>query len=84
MVIVDKDHVRQAIISCLEDPICRLLDKWTQQFETVSPTKHTARIIKEIRNVRKQMRFEEVISPESSSIGVSRIVPENVKDHLFW
>ncbi|XP_022303457.2 uncharacterized protein LOC111111019 isoform X2 [Crassostrea virginica] len=83
MVIVDEDHVRQAIISCLEDPISRVLDKWTQKFETAPQTKHTVRIIKEIRNIRKQMKFEEVIAPESSSHGYEHIVPENVKDYLF-
>ena len=83
LVIVDKDHVQQAIISCLEDPISRVLDLWAQKFETAPQTKHTVRIIKEIRNIRKQMKFEEVIAPESSRLGYEHIVPENVKNYLF-
>ena len=83
MVIVDKDHVQQAILSCLEDPISRVLDLWTKKFETAPQTQHTVRIIKEIRNIRKQMKFEEVIAPESSRLGYQHIVPENVKDYLF-
>ena len=83
IIIVHKDHVLQAIISCLEDPISRVLDKWTQKFETAPQTKHTIRIIQEIRNIRKQMKFEEVIAPEYSSLGYEHIVPENVKEYLF-
>ena len=83
MVIVDKDHVQQAIIACLEDPISRVLDLWIHKLEIAPQTKHTVRIIKEIRNIRKQMKFEKDISPESSSLGYEHIVPENVKDYLF-
>ena len=83
MIIVDKGHAKQANIFCLEDPIYRVLDKWTQKFETAPQTKHTVRFIQEIKNIRKQMKFEEVIAPASSSLGYENIVPENVKEYLF-
>lgn len=83
MRIVDKDHVRQEIIACIEDPFSRLLYKWKQEIETVTQTKHTVWVTNEIGNIRKQMKFEEVVAPESSSLGYAHIVPENVREYLF-
>ena len=70
-------------MTVIEDPICRLLDKWEQEIETVTQTKHTVWVTNEIGNIRKQMKFEEGIAPESSSIGYAHIVPENVREYLF-
>lgn len=79
---VDQYHVRQAIVSCLEDPLRCLLNKWKQEIKSTVQTKPNLWLITEIENITKHL-LSEVTTSGSKSSRCEYIVPQNVKDYLF-
>ena len=83
---VDKNHIQEAVISCLESLLDLLLDKWSREIKTRQKTEHTKNVISEIESIRKQMLFEDTKeafeSDDPSSISTN-IVPGTIKEFLF-
>ena len=83
---VDKNHIQEAVISCLEGLLDLLLDKWSREIKTRQKTEHTKNVISEIESIRKQMLFEDTKeafeSDDPCSISTN-IVPGTIKEFLF-
>ena len=83
--IVDTDHVQEAICLALEEPLHKLLDKWSCRLGTLQ-SKQALRIKSEIKSIRMQMTFEEsinILSPDSPRPAFTNSIPSNIKEHLF-
>ena len=86
VVIVEKDHVQEALTSCLEEPLRILLDKWSKGIKRINQTKQTHHVLSEIENIRKQMLLEdtkEAFESDDPSSTSTNIVPGTIKDYLF-
>ena len=85
IIVADKDHVQEVLTSCLEEPLCRVLGEWSTELKS-EQSKNSDRIISEIKNIQKQMSFEEkqdLRCFESSEKTNTDIVPQEIKDFLF-
>lgn len=83
--IVDTDHVQEAICLALEEPLHKLLDKWSCRLGTLQ-SKQALRIKSEIKSIRKQMTFEEsikILSPDLPRPAFTNSIPSNIKEHLL-
>ena len=84
IIVTDRDHVHEVLTSCLEEPLRQVLGDWSNELKTIR-SKSSARIISEIKNIQKQMSFEErdVRCCELLSEANSDIVPQKIKDFLY-
>lgn len=83
--VIDYEHVLEAITSCLEDPLRRMLDKWIKQIRETGSTRETAWMILEMENIQKQMTFKkpkQIADSLSTTLGLEKIVPSDVKEYL--
>lgn len=83
--IIDYEHVLEAITSCLEDPLHRMLDKWIKQIRETGSTRETVWMILEMENIQKQMTFkkpEQNADSLSATLGFAENVPRDVKEYL--
>lgn len=86
IIIVDYDHVREAITRCLEEPVRDLLDEWVVRLINKDETDEVSLIRTDINNIRKQMLCEEFKADNvtvASNIGVQNIIPNDVKNYLL-
>ena len=86
VVIVKRDHVQEALTSCLEKPLHFLLDKWSKGIKRTHPTTKTHHLISEIESIRKQMLFEdtkEAFESDDPRPTSTNIVPGTIKEYLF-
>lgn len=85
IIIVDYDHVLEAITCCLEGPVRDLLDKWVESLMNEDETEVVSLIKTDIHNIRKQMlceKFKADDLPVASNLEVQNIIPNDVKDYL--
>nr|XP_022312733.1 uncharacterized protein LOC111117795 [Crassostrea virginica] len=85
ILIVDYDHIREAIIRCLEKPVQDLLDKWVLSINSEDKLEEFSLIRTYIENIRKQLLCEEHKLdnvPLSSNVGLKGIIPEDIKKYL--
>ncbi|XP_022303281.2 uncharacterized protein LOC111110908 [Crassostrea virginica] len=86
VVIVKRDHVQEALTSCLEKPLHVLLDKWSKGIKRTQATTKTHHLISEIESIRKQMLFEdtkEAFESDDPRPTSTNIVPGTIKEYLF-
>lgn len=82
----NKEQILTAITTCLEEPICLMLAKWTIDLRKEVLNKHESGLIAEIEGIRKQMRLRKKDTAPAISLPSTRyqtIVPENIKNFLF-
>lgn len=81
-VMIDRDHVQEAIISCLEEPFRHLLETWLKELSTIQ-TKQAVWTSSMIAFLLKLMTFEEANACKSFVYENENIVPCNLKEYLF-
>lgn len=81
-VLIDRDHLQEAIISCLEEPLRHLLETWLKELSTIQ-TKQAVLTASMIANLSKLMTFEEANTGKSLVDENENIVPCNLKEYLF-
>lgn len=83
----NKEQIKNAITTCLEEPLHQMLQEWLEDFKTETSNKSTSEIIAEIEAICKQMEFinrkYRDISSRSSRLNTKSIVPDEVKEYLF-
>lgn len=85
ILIVDYDHVREAITCCLEKPVQEVLDKWVLDLNNEDTSEESSLIRTDIDNIRKQLLCEEPKTdnvPLSSDDGPTTIIPDDIKMYL--
>lgn len=83
----DKDRIEEIITSCLEEPLHRKLQKWTNDLKRKCVRGNASDVIAEVEAIRKKMvstnsRNKDIDSDLLSS-STKSIVPDNVKKYLF-
>lgn len=83
----DKDQIEEIITSCLEEPLHRKLQKWTNDLKRKCIRGNASDIIEEVEAIRKKLvstksRKKDIDSDLLSS-STESIVPDNVKKYLF-
>lgn len=79
--IVDKskEQIKDAITTCLEEPLLQMLQELLEDLKNEPSNKTTSVYIAEIEAICKNMKVSSLFSsPDTKSI-----VPEDVKDYLF-
>ena len=72
----DRDHVLEAITSCLEEPLRHLLEKWMHELQTIL-TKQAVWTASLIEHSLKRMTFEENKNDNTN------IVTRKLKEYLY-
>lgn len=84
----DKEHILRKISICLEEQIHKILQDWSENLPLEGFDKHLPGILAEIKDIRKQMLFDDHnqhITGVSACRGAvnETVVPSNVKEYLF-
>lgn len=79
----DKNQIEEIITSCLEEPLHKMLQKWSEDLKSVCFRENASDIIVEIEAIRKKLVFTKSKDTDAPIAGTESIVPGNVKDYLF-
>lgn len=79
----DKDQIEEIITSCLEEPLDKILQKWSEDLERACSLEDASDIIAEIGAIRKKLVFTNGKDTGLPNTDTGRIVPGNVKDYLL-
>lgn len=79
----DKDQIEEIITSCLEEPLHRMLQKWSEDLKRDIFSENASDIFAEIEAIRKKLVFTNSKDTDVPIAGKKPIVPDNVKDYLF-
>lgn len=83
----NKKQIKDAITTCLEEPLHQMLQEWLEVFKNKPSNETSSEIIAEIEAICKQMeiinRKYTEISSLSPSLNTKSIVPDDVKEYLF-
>lgn len=75
----NKEQIKDAITTCLEEPLLQMLQELLEDLKNEPSNKTTSVYIAEIEAICKNMKVSSLFSsPDTKSI-----VPEDVKDYLF-
>lgn len=84
----NKQTILETIITCLEEPFHKILQKWLKDLTTEESLSESAYdIIVEIEAIRKHLVFD--VHENAEAVSVSKrsdpnsIIPDNVKKYLF-
>lgn len=79
----NKDQIEEIITTCLEEPLDKILQKWSEELKCVCSLENALDIIAEIEAIRKKLVLINGKDTYLSSTGTDRIVPGNVRDYLL-
>lgn len=75
----NKEQIKDAITTCLEEPLLQMLQEWLKVFKNEPTNKTSLGMIAEVEAICKSMN----VSSLFSSLDTKSIVPEDVKEYLF-
>lgn len=78
----NKEQIKNAITTCLEEPLHQMLQKWLEVLKNEPSNDTTSELIAEIEAIAKQMEFinRKYTTPNLNS---KSLVPDDVKEYLF-
>lgn len=79
----DKDQIEEIITSCLEKPLCQMLQQWQTDLARESFRENASDINAEIEGISKMLVLTNSKDTCLSIVDTESIVPNDVKDYLF-
>lgn len=79
----DKDQIQDIITSCLEEPLHKMLQKWSEDLKSVCFRENASDIIVKIEAIRKKLVFTKSKDTDAPIASTESIVPGNVNDYLI-
>lgn len=78
----NKEQIKNAITTCLEEPIHQMLQKWLEVLKNEPSNDTSSELIAEIEAIGKQMEFinRKYTTPNLNS---NSLVPDDLKEYLF-
>lgn len=79
----DKNQIEEIITSCLEEPLHKMLQKWSEDLKSVCFRENASDIIVKIEAIRKKLVFTKSKDTDAPIASTESIVPGNVNDYLI-